>query len=79
MRWKSCSRSGHNWDGIDEEWMDGRAMATARDFLNTHCSFCERSSLLPKTRGRLVQESVRSNNDADLPRARQRNAGRFQR
>ena len=35
-------REAYNWDVIDEEWMDGRAMATARDFLNTHCSFCER-------------------------------------
>ena len=29
-------------DDIDEEWMDNRVTATARIFLNTRCSFCER-------------------------------------
>ena len=35
-------REAYNWDDMDEDWMDNRVTATARDFLNTHCSFCER-------------------------------------
>ena len=29
-------------DDIEEDWMDNRVTATARGFLNAHCSFCER-------------------------------------
>ena len=32
----------YNWDVIDEDWMLNRVRATARGFLNTRCSFCER-------------------------------------
>ena len=35
-------REAYSFDVIDDDWMDDRVTETARDFLNTHCSFCER-------------------------------------
>ena len=39
---KELVREAYSSDDMDEDWMDNRVTATARDFLNTRCSFCER-------------------------------------